>query len=342
MAVLVIGEAPTAAIEAAGLRIHPCRTGGGDPLPATLAGIDALILAAGATPAALPLVGPALAADMPVLALGDGARLLTEAAGTRGTGGDSTDPLLGGGSAPHGLRVGAGAWALPVPGEADCELLRRFAELVASRARTTATRAFFTPRAAAWEERFAYQTPAYEAAVARMRLRPGQHALDLGCGSGRALPALRALVGAAGTVIGVDLTHAMLTAAARAGHAGPAQLLLADCGRLPLPSGAVHGIFAAGLLDHLPDPAAALREWARVTAPGGELLLFHPSGRAERAARHGRTVSADDPLAGPNLRPALEAAGWHVATYEDAPTHYLTRAERVLAPAEHVPGLAER
>ncbi|MFI5760891.1 class I SAM-dependent methyltransferase [Streptomyces sp. NPDC051563] len=328
MAVLVIGDAPTAAIEAAGLLIHPCRPEADEPLPATLSGIDALILSPGATPAALPLVGPALAAEVPVLALGEGARLLTEAAGTDGTGGGGTDPLLGGGCAPHGFRVGASAWGLPVPDEADCELLRRFAELVAGRAETTATRTFFTPRAAAWEERFAYQTPAYEAAVARMRLRPGQRALDLGCGSGRALPALRALVGDTGTVIGIDVTHAMLTAAARAGHGGPARLLLADCGRLPLPAGAVHGIFAAGLLDHLPHQAAALHEWARVTAPGGELLLFHPSGRAERAARHGRAVSPDDPLAEPNLRPALEAAGWHVAAYEDAPTHFLTRAIR--------------
>ncbi|WP_430625819.1 hypothetical protein [Streptomyces sp. NBC_01264] len=187
MAVLVIGDAPTAAIEAAGLRIHPCRPDADDPLPDTLAGIDALILSPGATPAALPLVGPALAAEVPVLALGDGARLLTEAAGTKGAGGGgtpgpSTDPLLGGGRAPHGFRVGASAWGLPVPGEADRELLCRFAELVAGRAETTATRTFFTPRAAAWEERFAYQTPAYEAAVARMGLRPGQCALDLGCG----------------------------------------------------------------------------------------------------------------------------------------------------------------
>ncbi|MGW6708378.1 class I SAM-dependent methyltransferase [Streptomyces sp. NPDC054956] len=328
MAVLVIGDAPTEAIEAAGLRIRPCRTDADDPLPAGLTGIDALILAPTATPAALPLVGPALAAEVPVLALGDGARLLAEAAGTGAGDCGATDPLLGGSAAPHGFRVGASAWGLPDAGEADREVLRRFAELVAGRAGTTATRAFFTPRAAAWEERFAYQTPAYEAAVARMRLRPGQRALDLGCGSGRALPALRALVGAAGIVIGVDLTHAMLTAASREGRGGPARLLLADCGRLPFATGSVHGTFAAGLLDHLPRPDTALREWARITAPGGELLLFHPSGRAERAARHGRAVSPDDPLAEPNLRPALEAAGWHLATYEDADTHFLARAER--------------
>ncbi|WP_327418819.1 class I SAM-dependent methyltransferase [Streptomyces sp. NBC_01233] len=169
----------------------------------------------------------------------------------------------------------------------------RFAELVAGGAEHTATRAFFTRRADAWEERFAYQTPAYEAAVARMGLRRGQTAVDPGCGTGRAMPARRAHVGAEGTVLGLDVTHAMLTAAARIGRATTGGLLLADCARLPLRPASVPGMFAAGLLDHLPRPRTALREWARVTAPGGTLLL-HPAGRAERAARHGRPPSPED------------------------------------------------
>ncbi|MFS8198039.1 methyltransferase domain-containing protein [Streptomyces sp. CWNU-52B] len=185
------------------------------------------------------------------------------------------------------------------------DVFERFAALAARRATATTTRAFFTPRAAAWEERFAVDGPRYTAAVARMRLRPGQRVLDVGCGSGRALPALRAEVGAAGVVLGADLTPAMLTAAAREGRTG---LLLADACRLPLPAGSLDGIFSAGLVDHVPDPEAALREWARVAAQGGVLLLFHPSGRAERAARHGRAPDPGDPLAEENLRPALLSA----------------------------------
>ncbi|MFE4454079.1 methyltransferase domain-containing protein [Streptomyces sp. NPDC056796] len=205
-------------------------------------------------------------------------------------------------------------------------VLGRFAALVAARSGRTATRAFFTPRAGAWEDRFAHQAPAYAAAVARMGLKPGQTALDLGCGTGRALPALRAEVLRDGTVLGVDVTQAMLGAAARTGRSGLAYLLLADCGRLPLASRSVHGIFAAGLLDHLPDPSAALREWARVATADGTLAVFHPSGRVERAARHGRTPSADDPLARPSLEPALHAAGWDLVEYDDAEGHFLALA----------------
>lgn len=208
-------------------------------------------------------------------------------------------------------------------------LFEHFAALVTARAARSATRTFFTPRAATWEQRFAADGPRYAAAVVRMGLRPGRRALDVGCGSGRALPALRAEVGSEGVVLGVELTPAMLTATAKEGRADLARLLMADACRLPLAAGALDGVFSAGLVDHVPDPAAALREWARVTAMGGVLLLFHPSGRAERAARHGRPLAPDDLLAEENLRPALHAAGWSLDCYEDASRHFLARAVRV-------------
>ncbi|MEV6507636.1 methyltransferase domain-containing protein [Streptomyces sp. NPDC051642] len=213
-------------------------------------------------------------------------------------------------------------------------VFQRFAAFVAGRAGQTATRAFFTRRAATWEERFADDGPRYAAAVERMELRPGRRVVDLGCGTGRALPALRAQVGDAGLVVGIDLTPAMLTAALREGRDKDGSLLLADACRLPLPTGAVDAVFSAGLVNHVPDPATALREWARVTVPGGTLLLFHPSGRVERAARHGRPLDPDDPLAEEHLRPALRTAGWDLSHYEDAPHHFLARASRIAACGE--------
>ncbi|WP_110945710.1 methyltransferase domain-containing protein [Streptomyces avicenniae] len=209
----------------------------------------------------------------------------------------------------------------------------RFAALVAGRATRTAARAFFTRRAATWDERFADDGPRYAAAAGRMGMRPGGRVLDLGCGTGRALPALRAQVGAAGTVVGIDLTPAMLDAATRSGRRRHGHLTLADACRLPFATGSVQGVFSAGLVEHVPDPAAALREWARVTARDGVLLLFAPSSRAEHAVRHGRSPEAGDPLAEGELRETLEAAGWEPLAYEDGPHHFLARAARVRDPA---------
>ncbi|WP_308188942.1 methyltransferase domain-containing protein [Streptacidiphilus sp. ASG 303] len=207
-------------------------------------------------------------------------------------------------------------------------VLDRFAALVAARSEHTRTRAFFTPRAADWEERFPDDGPRYAKAVAELGLTEGQAVLDAGCGTGRALPALRAAVGDGGTVLGADLTPAMLRAAAAAGRGGTAGLLVADCARLPLPDARLDAVFGAGLVSHLPDPAAALAELARVTRPGGRLALFHPVGRAALAARHGRALTPDDLRAEPNLRPVLAAAGWDLARYTDADDRYLVLADR--------------
>ncbi|MFJ2775879.1 class I SAM-dependent methyltransferase [Kitasatospora sp. NPDC087315] len=156
------------------------------------------------------------------------------------------------------------------------------------------TREFFATRAADWDARFPDDGPRYAAAIAELGLRPGQSVLDAGCGTGRALPLLRA-----------------------------------DCARLPLPGAALDAVFAAGLISHLPDPARTLRELARVTRPGAALALFHPVGRAALAARHGRALTPDDLRAEPRLRPLLAASHWHLDSYTDRDDRYLALATRV-------------
>ncbi|MEU2376797.1 class I SAM-dependent methyltransferase [Streptomyces misionensis] len=179
---------------------------------------------------------------------------------------------------------------------------------------------FFTARAADWDRRFPDDGPAYAAAVAELGLRAGDRVLDAGCGTGRALPPLRAAVGPTGIVLGADLTPAMLTEAARAGRDRAGLLLLADATALPLRSRSLDAVFAAGLIAHLPRPEENLRELARVVRPGGTLALFHPIGRSALAARQGRRLTPDDLRAEPNLRPLLAGSGWRMTsyTYEDA------------------------
>ncbi|WP_171107571.1 MULTISPECIES: class I SAM-dependent methyltransferase [Streptomyces] len=187
---------------------------------------------------------------------------------------------------------------------------------------------FFTARAADWDSRFPDDGPAYEAAVAELGLREGGRVLDAGCGTGRALPPLRAAVGASGVVLGVDLTPAMLRAAVRAGRDRDGRLLLADVAALPVRSKSLDAVFAAGLIAHLPNPAENLRELARVVRPGGRLALFHPIGRAALAARQGRRITPDDLRAEPNLRPLLAGSGWTMTSYVDEDDRFLALAAR--------------
>jgi SAM-dependent methyltransferase len=190
------------------------------------------------------------------------------------------------------------------------------------------TRGFFGPRAAGWEDRFPDDGPAYARAVAELAPPAGGAVLDAACGTGRALPALRAAVGDAGRVVAVDLTPEMLAEARRLGRQRDAALVEADVLALPLASGSLDAVLAAGLLSHLPDPAAGLRELARVCRPGARLALFHPVGRAALARRHGRELDPDDVRAEPTVRRLLAATGWTCAAVDDAPDRWLVLADR--------------
>jgi SAM-dependent methyltransferase len=202
------------------------------------------------------------------------------------------------------------------------------ASTMSTTAELAATRSFFGPRAAGWEDRFPDDEPAYRRMVAELAPPPGGRALDAGCGTGRALPHLRAAVGPAGVATGVDATPQMLAEAARRGRATAASLLLADVASLPFRAAAFDAVVAAGLLPHLGDPVTVLRELARVTAEGGRLAVFHPVGRAPLAARHGRTPSDQDVTAPARLRGLLAASGWSLATVDDGTERYLAIAVR--------------
>jgi 2-polyprenyl-3-methyl-5-hydroxy-6-metoxy-1,4-benzoquinol methylase len=209
-------------------------------------------------------------------------------------------------------------------------VIRRVAAPLAGREAwyLTETRAFFACRAATWDTKFGDDVPAYCAAVAEAGIRPGGVAVDVGCGTGRALVPLRAAVGPDGTVIALDVTPEMLHAARPASAAAGAARVLADARVLPLADASADAIFAAGLVNHLPDTAAGLRELARVTRPGGLLVLFQPSGRAALAARHGHSVSHDEPLAEGPLRQSTAASCWQLTAYDDAPHRFFAVAER--------------
>jgi SAM-dependent methyltransferase len=193
---------------------------------------------------------------------------------------------------------------------------------------SAAVREFFTERAARWDARFPDDGPAYAAAVAALNLPRGASVLDAGCGTGRALSALREAVGREGTVLGADLTPAMLEEAVRKGRDRDATLVITDVSRLPLGDGRLDAVFGAGLISHLPGPESGLRELARTVRPEGQLALFHPVGRAALAARQGRQITPDDVRAEPVLRPLLTAAGWRLMSYVDEDDRYLALAVR--------------
>jgi ubiquinone/menaquinone biosynthesis C-methylase UbiE len=110
-----------------------------------------------------------------------------------------------------------------------------------------------------------------------MHLQLGSAVLDVGCGPGTDTIALAGLVGPTGRVVGVDADAAMIAEAdRRAEQAGCRAWCFhqqADATALPLETGAFDACRSERLFQHLHTPALALAEMARVTKPGGWVVV---------------------------------------------------------------------
>jgi ubiquinone/menaquinone biosynthesis C-methylase UbiE len=85
------------------------------------------------------------------------------------------------------------------------------------------------------------------------------------------------LVGSDGRVVGVDASAAMVEEARRRAATSsdslPIELVHCSATSLALPSAAFDRVTAGAVLQHLDDPALAIREMARVTRSGGRVLV---------------------------------------------------------------------
>lgn len=105
---------------------------------------------------------------------------------------------------------------------------------------------------------------------------PGERVVDVGCGAGLDSLIAARMVGAEGSVVGVDMTPAMLAKAhASAAMAGYANLTFREgyAEALPIPDEWADVVISNGALNLMPDKTAALREMARVLKPGGRLQI---------------------------------------------------------------------
>jgi ubiquinone/menaquinone biosynthesis C-methylase UbiE len=141
----------------------------------------------------------------------------------------------------------------------------------------TAHRTYQGGPAANYERYFA---PAIGAPIARdlielAKLRPGEHVLDVACGTGVVTRLAAERVGDSG-VAGVDVNPGMLEVARQVAGDTAIEWHQASAEALPLGDATFDVVLCQMGLQFFPDRQAALREMQRVLTPGGRVALNVP------------------------------------------------------------------
>jgi SAM-dependent methyltransferase len=163
-----------------------------------------------------------------------------------------------------------------------------------------------------------------------LRPRPGTRILDVGCGEGTAELSLGRLQISQVTLFAIDrrLERVRQTLTAGTAHNIRLQVAAADALALPFAGEAFDSTFSVAVLQHSPDVPRVVSELARVTKPGGRVVVVEPDNAARywySSSQAGRSAyevgsrlfaaiaasrkDATDPSVGPKLPAMFAGAG---------------------------------
>lgn len=193
--------------------------------------------------------------------------------------------------------------------------------------------ATFDRAAATYDDVIAFFAPFGRALAAAADLDPGERVLDVACGRGSSLRPAAEAVGPTGSVVGIDLSAAMIERLAAELPPGlPVSLRQGDAEALDVPDASVDAVLGGFMIFFPPHPEQVLAELHRVLRPVGRVALSifdGPPGfdfQHDLLAAVGTQEAASGPAAAFNradvLDPALEAAGFVDVTGTDVIERY--------------------
>ncbi|MEU0842857.1 methyltransferase domain-containing protein [Streptomyces sp. NPDC005962] len=168
--------------------------------------------------------------------------------------------------------------------------------------------------------------------IERLRVGPGDRVLDVGCGIGK--PALRVASTTGAGVLGITISELQVgqaTEAARAEHMSDrVSFQYADGMAMPFGDASFDAVLAFESINHMHRPTA-LREMARVLAPGGRLVLTDVTPPADGSYQPENDPDAVTSLTGMRDWPGLITdAGLRLDELRDVTEHTKDTANRMI------------
>jgi SAM-dependent methyltransferase len=164
-----------------------------------------------------------------------------------------------------------------------------------------------------------------ERIVATAGLSEGASVLDVGSGTGIAVPMIREYRPA--RILACDLSEAML-GRLRENHPD-VETILGDVRDVDLPAGSLDAVLVNACYPNIADKATAFANIRRMTKPGGRLVISHPLGRAFVAVlRKSSPFPLDDFPERAGADALLRAFDFRLASFVDEPELYILAGER--------------
>lgn len=112
-------------------------------------------------------------------------------------------------------------------------------------------------------------------AVDLLKLKPGDHVIDLGCGTGLSFPHIMERIGPEGHLTGVDMADGMLACAReRCDRAGwnNVELIQSEIGSYGFPE-RVDAVISTGVMGYVPEYDRVIQDVAQALEPDGRLVI---------------------------------------------------------------------
>lgn len=185
-------------------------------------------------------------------------------------------------------------------------------------------KSFFDKAAAKWDQ----NVPDYRASPFFRRWLASQNlcgvCMEIGCGTGRAIPQLTEKLKSGSVLIGMDYSHTMLRHAHGSAGAGRQWLVEGDARNMPFPSAQFDHVLILNTFPHLKPFDAVLAEIYRILKPHGRCQIVHFASRSHINEVHTALpeVSGDLLPAVSELSVMAERLGFQPDISEDAPDYY--------------------
>ena len=195
---------------------------------------------------------------------------------------------------------------------------------------------FFDVRAHKWESFICPEHPErLKIIFSQLTIAPGSTVVDVGTGSGVALPILAQRTEGKVRFIAVDLAYKMVVEARKRTAADlekhDADYMQGDVCDIPLAPNSIDWIICNSCFPHFADQQRCVSQIATCLRPGGRLLICHTESRETINTFHrkvGDIVGGHELPDDDAMKALVSHAGLHLLHLEDSATQYIMLAEK--------------